>query len=111
VTSENFLSESMSLVLYIPLYNIKYLFTMQSPVISQLSSKYKLPSNTNPFEFKLVTYNILADRWCFPLKLKNTRYQNIDESYLKWEYRSKKIKEQLLSFDSDIICLQVLTFI
>jgi len=52
-------------------------------------------------EFKLISYNILANCWSWPKD-----YANVDPQHLSWEHRKPRLQEEILSFDADIVCLQ-----
>lgn len=51
----------------------------------------------------MASYNILADRNA--LKHRDL-YPNVPSDFMKWSYRKKKICEEIIGLNSDIICLQ-----
>ncbi|CAN0824850.1 Carbon catabolite repressor protein 4 homolog 3 [Linum grandiflorum] len=53
--------------------------------------------------FTVVSYNILGDRNSFNHP---DLYLDVPSSYLNWDYRGRLICEELLGYDSDIVCLQ-----
>ena len=52
--------------------------------------------------FTLLTYNILAEKYATP-----QMYGYVPSWALLWEYRKQMILHEVLSYDADIICLQV----
>src|SRR6185369_17269452 len=52
-------------------------------------------------EMKIVTWNILADRY-----FTKERYGSSDKILFDWTYRIQLVISNILSFDADIICLQ-----
>lgn len=52
--------------------------------------------------FTLLTYNILAEKYATP-----QMYGYVPSWALVWEYRKQMILHEVLSYDADIICLQV----
>lgn len=58
----------------------------------------------NADKFTVVSYNILGDRNAFKHR---DMYRNVPLVYLKWEHRKRAICQELIEWDSDIICLQV----
>ena len=54
--------------------------------------------------FTLLTYNILAEKYATP-----QMYGYVPSWALVWEYRKQMILHEILSYDADIICLQVNT--
>jgi len=57
-------------------------------------------SATKPFQFSIVSYNVLAQVYI------DERYTYVPDKYLSFNHRGPKLREELLSFNSDIICLQ-----
>jgi len=55
------------------------------------------------FNFTLSTYNILAPSLAYEHKY---LYSNVDSNYLCWNYRKKKIIDEIRQFNSDIYCFQ-----
>ncbi|CAN1157394.1 Carbon catabolite repressor protein 4 homolog 3 [Linum perenne] len=53
--------------------------------------------------FTVVSYNILGERNSFNHP---DLYLEVPSPYLNWDYRRKLICEELIGYDSDIICLQ-----
>lgn len=52
--------------------------------------------------FTLLTYNILAEKYATA-----QMYGYVPSWALVWEYRKQMILHEVLSYDADIICLQV----
>lgn len=52
--------------------------------------------------FTLLSYNILAEKYASP-----QMYGYVPSWYLPWEYRKLQVLHEVLSYDPDIICLQV----
>lgn len=52
--------------------------------------------------FTLLTYNILAEKYAT-----SQMYGYVPSWALVWEYRKQMILHEILSYDADIICLQV----
>lgn len=52
--------------------------------------------------FTLLTYNILAEKYAT-----SQMYGYVPSWALVWEYRKQMILHEVLSYDADIICLQV----
>lgn len=53
--------------------------------------------------FTLLTYNILAEKYAT-----SQMYGYVPSWALVWEYRKQMILHEILSYDADIICLQVI---
>lgn len=53
----------------------------------------------NDFKFKFATYNLLAPNL---LEENYYLYNRINPDYLDWNYRKKKIMEQIENLDSDV---------
>jgi len=69
---------------------------------SKLFSRNAIPNNSNAYQFKITTYNILADKWC---KVHNVKEIG-NEKKTNWDLRSERLHKELVAFDSDILCLQ-----
>lgn len=54
--------------------------------------------------FTVLTYNILAEKYAT-----TQMYGYVPSWALIWEYRKQMILHEILSYDADIICLQVRT--
>ena len=54
-----------------------------------------------PIKLKIVTWNILADRY-----FTKERYTSADKILFDWTYRIQLVISNILSFDADVICLQ-----
>ena len=64
-------------------------------------------NNNNQHQFKVISYNILADGENLALSSKHD-YCSLE--LRRWELRFKKIKYELSLYDPDIICLQEVEF-
>jgi mRNA deadenylase 3'-5' endonuclease subunit Ccr4 len=75
----------------------------QLPANEQAQSSSATPISPKLFRFKIVSYNILAQ----DLLNKNANlYANINQLYLSWDYRKRKIYEELKYLNSDVYCFQ-----
>ena len=71
----------------------------------KLNAEYKAlnPEKRTGLRFKIATYNLLA-----PDLLANNweLYRRISEAFLDWEYRKRKIYQELKYLSVDILCMQ-----
>lgn len=63
---------------------------------SYLSYLYLLDS------FTVISYNILSEKYATP-----QLFGYVPSWFINWEYRKQLIVHEILSYDPDIICLQV----
>ncbi|GAX79217.1 hypothetical protein CEUSTIGMA_g6657.t1 [Chlamydomonas eustigma] len=70
-------------------------------VLNLQSAMQTSVASARPHRFKIVTYNILANKFAV-----GGMHAYCPDKYLEWGYRSKLIKEELLQYDGDIVCLQ-----
>ncbi|KAK1351978.1 Carbon catabolite repressor protein 4-like [Heracleum sosnowskyi] len=59
------------------------------------------PRSTSGINFTVLSYNILAD-----LYASRNAHQNTPAWALAWEYRSQNLLNEIIGYNSDIICLQ-----
>lgn len=59
------------------------------------------PQSTNGINFTVLSYNILAD-----LYASRNAHQSTPAWALTWEYRSQNLLNEIIGYNSDIICLQ-----
>jgi len=53
-------------------------------------------------ELRIMSYNMLAQQL-----IKRNLFSFCSNRSLKWNYRSEKLVEQIVSYNADIVCLQV----
>ena len=58
-------------------------------------------------QFRVVTYNILADQYASMEYSKKVLFKHVEPACLDIDYRKQLVLKQLLSYNADIICLQV----
>lgn len=52
--------------------------------------------------FTVISYNILSEKYATP-----QLFGYVPSWFINWEYRKQLIVHEILSYDPDIICLQV----
>lgn len=52
--------------------------------------------------FKVMSYNILADAYCQP-----TSFPYLAKEHKRWNYRKKRIVQEITHYHADFVCLQV----
>lgn len=57
-------------------------------------------------EFRIVTYNILADMYSDSKTAREQLFKYCPEKYLKMDYRKHLILKELIGYNADLICLQ-----
>lgn len=60
-------------------------------------------NNASKGSFTVLTYNILAEKYATA-----QMYGYVPSWALIWDYRKQMILHEILSYDADIICLQVI---
>jgi mRNA deadenylase 3'-5' endonuclease subunit Ccr4 len=55
--------------------------------------------------FMVMSYNLLAPHYCTPEK-----YPKTNQEFLDWDYRRRKILDEIAYYSADFICLQVYLF-
>jgi len=58
-------------------------------------------SSVNATEFRVVSYNILANAYTYP-----EYYPDVQPEFLQWNVRREVLYDKILSLDADILCLQ-----
>ena len=57
-------------------------------------------------EFRVMTYNILADQYASTETAKNEIFSHCPNEFLEWQYRRPLIFKEILDYKPDIACLQ-----
>ena len=84
----------------------------QSPDYLPYTKRHKLTNHTieNANEFRIVTYNLLADMYSDSKTAREELFSYCPKQFLTMDYRKHLLIDELLGYNADLICLQEVDF-
>ena len=88
-------------------HEVKSKKVVRSPGYCPFEARHKLTANkTQPGEFRIVSYNILADMYSDSKSAREDLFRHCPPQYLTMDYRKHLLLKELLGYNADLICLQ-----